>query len=394
MGDELAFFIESEMRKESVSMENQQWANEISDKLKEKLNVVAQRNLHNIPLTTGPDGRYDDRGKQDICFWTNGFWGGIMWQMYYATKEPLYREIALEVEKKMDKNLMTYQWMDHDSGFKWLPTAVVHYKLEGDPESFNRAMLAAGNLAGRFNPAGNFIRAWNDAEGRNAGWAIIDCMLNLPLLYWAYEQTRDYRFYYIATSHADTVMKYFIREDYSVKHIVEFDTVTGEYLRSYGGQGYAEGSSWTRGQAWAIYGFVISYIHTKEEKYLTCAKHVADYFMSNIKEDGLVLVDFRQPEDCKWEDSSATTIAVCGMLEIARCASEAGDEDGKKYYDAALRLLKTLAEKRCNFTLACDNIVEKCTGAFHDERHEFPLMYADYYFLEAIWKLTGQEIFI
>ena len=98
--------------------------------------------------------------------------------------------------------------------------------------------MAASNLAGRFNPAGNFIVAWNgNVDPRRNGWAIIDCTMNLPLLYWAYDQTGDPRYYHIATKHADTAIKAFIREDGSARHIVEFDPVTGDINRSYGGQG-------------------------------------------------------------------------------------------------------------------------------------------------------------
>lgn len=371
-----------------IRIDEQPWLYEASEKLKEKLYVVAQRNQGIIPRTVGTDGRYDNMAEKNIRSWTNGFWGGMMWQMYHATKEEVYFQNAVKVEELLDTNLMDYRALDHDTGFKWLFTAVAHYKEEPNEASYNRAMLAAGNLAGRFNLAGNFIRAWNDDNGSRAGWAIIDCMMNLPLLYWAYEQTEDNRFYHIAKRHADTAMKYFIREDASVKHIVEFDPASGLYLKSHAGQGYAHGSSWTRGQAWAIYGFAISYRYTEDEAYLECAKSVADYFMTNIKDDGLVPIDFRQPKNCRLEDTSATAVAVCGLLEIASL----NPENGKKYEAAALFLLKTLVEKRSNFDLAYDNILEKCSPAFHEEKHEYPIIFGDYFFLEAILKATGEEL--
>lgn len=371
-----------------------QWAEEISEKIKSKMKVVAQRSEHKIPYTTEA-GVFDDMTQKDICWWTNGFWGGMMWQLYHATGEELYRRIAEENEQKLDRNLMSYLGMDHDSGFKWLPTAVANYRVTGSRESYNRGRLAADSLAGRFNPAGRFIRAWNDWGekniGENAGWAIIDCMMNLPLLYWAYEQSKDYRYRHIAQIHAETVMKYFVRPDGSVNHIVEFDPVTGEYIKSQGGQGYEVGSSWTRGQAWAIYGFVLSYIHTKEEVYLQCAKKIANYFIANIPESGHIPIDFRQPLDSVLEDSTAAAIAACGMLEIARLT---GKVEGKVYRRAALHMLQRLEEDRCNWSEEADNILEKCTAAYHDEKHEFSIIYGDYFFIEAIWKLTGQELFI
>lgn len=369
-------------------MEETMWIQDTYNKIINKMRVVADRNRDKIPYTT-VNGIFNDCGGANICWWTNGFWGGMMWQLYYATKEELYREIAEENERKLDRNLMEYQGMDHDSGFKWLPTAVADYKLTGSRKSRNRAILAADNLAGRFNVAGEFIRAWNDeGDGAKAGWAIIDCMMNLPLLYWAYEEIRDPRYLHIAKKHADTAMKYFVRPDGSVNHIVEFDAYTGEYAKSYGGQGYAEGSSWTRGQAWAVYGFVLSYIHTKKQAYLECAEKIADYFISSIPDNGLIPVDFRQPADVSLEDSTAAAIAACGLLEIEKHTGK------EKYRNAALGLIKTLAEKRCCWSEDCDNLLEKCTAAFHDKEHEFSIIYGDYYFIEAIWKLMDKELFI
>lgn len=374
-----------------VRMSDTRWLDEASEKIKKKMEKVAKRNKHKIPYTT-VDGVYDDWTDININWWTNGFWGGMMWQLYHATKNPLYKEIAEENELKLDKNLMNPYGMDHDSGFKWLTTSGANYKMTGDRQSFERTFLAAENLAGRFNPAGRFIRAWNDSgDGATAGWAIIDCMMNLPLLYWAYEHTSDPRFYHIARLHAETVMKYFVREDYSVIHIGEFNPMTGEFIESKGGQGYAVGSSWTRGQAWAVYGFILSYIHTKEKIYLEYAKNIGRYFIDNIPESGLIPVDFRQPEECGLEDSTAAAIAACGFIEIARYV-EADEQE--YYHNAAIRLLKALYDNRCNFADDTDNIVERCTAAFHDEKHEFAIIYGDYYFIEAIWKLTGQELFI
>lgn len=370
------------------------WISEVYEKILAKEEKVAQRNRNKIPYTT-KDGVFDDRGKTEICWWTNGFWGGMMWQLYHATEKPVYLENALRTEIRLDENLMNRQGMDHDSGFKWLPTAVAHYRVTGDMASRNRALLAADNLASRFNPVGKFIRAWNNWDGNEdgsfAGRAIIDCMMNLPLLYWAGEELHDPRFYHIAKMHADTAIKNFIREDGSAKHIIEFDAETGEYLHSVGGQGYGHGSSWTRGQAWAVYGFMLSYIHTKEERYLATAKKVADYFIANIPDSKLIPVDFRQPETPAYEDSTAAAIVSCGLLELAKYVPET---EKAKYEEAALEMLKALADKRCNWDENVDNLVEKCTAAYHDADHEFSIIYGDYYFIEAIWKLMGKELFI
>ena len=367
-----------------------EWAGKIAEKIYEKMKMSAERSRDKIPYLT-VDGIFDDWSNR-IDWWTNGFYGGQLWQLYHAYGDEIFRQVAENIENKLDESLMHYMGMDHDSGFKWLLTAVADYKLTANEASKNRALLAASNLAGRFNPAGRFIRAWNDAgDGGTAGWAIIDCMMNLPLLYWASEETHDPRFYQIARAHADTAQRAFVRENGSVNHIVQFDVNTGEVVGTLGGQGKEIGSSWTRGQGWAIYGFALSYRHTGEKSYLETAKKVAAYFASCIPESGLIPVDFCQDEGLDWEDSTAAAIAACGMLEIA---SHVPENEKLFYHETAVKLLRTLEEKRCRWDTDADYIVENGSVTYHDEKHNFPIVYGDYYFTEAIFKLCSREWFM
>lgn len=368
------------------------WVQETLDRMAKKMEKVSRRSAAKIPYTT-VKGIHDDK-TNDISWWTNGFWGGMMWQMFHLTGEEFYQRIARQNEEKLDVNFLHYGMLDHDNGFKWLPTAVADYRVTGNPDSKNRGLLAAEILAGRYNCAGKFIRAWNDWDGSgedHRGWAIIDCMMNLPLLYWAAEETGDPRFSQIAVNHANTAAEYFVRGDGSVNHIVEFDPVTGEMVRTYGGQGAETGSSWTRGQSWGLYGFTLSYLHTKDDNYLETAQRIANYFMANIPESGLIPVDFRQPPDVRWEDSTAAAIASCGLIELAKLT------DGRQrevYLDAALKMLRALESHSFNWNEEEDHFLTKCTAAYHDKEHEFSIIYGDYYFLEALLKLTDQELFI
>lgn len=367
------------------------WAEQAIEKLKIKMLPVAKRNNNKIPYTT-ENGVFNDYSDQRICWWTNGFWAGLMWQMYQLDQHDIYRENAVKTEERMDKNFRIPDQLDHDNGFKWLPTAVADYRMTGNLESRDRGLLAADLLAGRYNPAGQFLRAWNEWGGeKHLGWAIIDCMMNLPLLYWAYQETEDPRYRIIAMNHARMVQTYFVRPDGSVNHIVEFDPNTGEMLRTRGGQGYENGSSWTRGQSWALYGFVLSYLHTKDASFLNTAKIIANYFIANIPENNLIPVDFRQPPDCIWEDSSASACAACGLIELS---NQVRENEKEIYLRAAVRLLKTLEEKRCSWEPEKDYLIEKCSVAYHDQGHNIPLVYGDYFFVEAMLKLTGDEFFI
>ncbi|MCR5559753.1 MAG: glycoside hydrolase family 88 protein [Schwartzia sp.] len=385
--------------------------NKVADKIINKERVVVERNRERIPYSTQEEHRFDDYSADDkICWWTNGFWGGLLWQLYRATGENLFAEAACKVEKQLDACFMNYNGMDHDAGFRWLPTAVAHVRLAREKKSSvalegaiaearNRGLLAANSLAGRFNANGDFIRAWNDwGDGRDTrGWAIIDCMMNLPLLYWASDELEDPRFRAIAIRHADTAAKHFIREDGSVRHIVGFDPVKGTFLRDYGGQGYGEGSSWTRGQGWALYGFTLSYLHTAKVEYLEAARKIANRFIERIPDDGRIPVDFDQPSEPAYKDDTAAAIAACGLLTLSEQekTSENGSSDNSnRYREAAVRLLETLDRDSCDYSPEHDELLTKCTAAYHDEKHEFPIIYGDYYYIEAVWKLTGKELFI
>lgn len=373
------------------------WVSEILVKIRNKMEWVSEENRNKIPYTTDENGNYDDRSASSdswsqhdgLNWWTNGFWGGIMWLLYQDTGDKRYAEIARISEKKLEQCFVDYYGLHHDVGFMFVPTAVADFKLTGNTDSRRTGMHAANLLAGRFNPAGKFIRAWNDSEDDTRGWAIIDCMLNLSLLYWASEESRDPRFKQIAMMHADTVMKYFVRPDGSVNHIVEFDPDTGKYVRSYGGQGYAEGSSWTRGQGWAVYGFMISYIHTGKQEYLETAKKVAMYCLENISDNGIIPVDFRQPKEPAWEDSCGACVIAGGLLELAKYVTESEQEIYRK---TAVKILKVIAENRADFGKDSNAIVQNCSAAYHCEKHHITMSYADYFFIEAIYKLkeTGK----
>lgn len=382
-----------------LDLKTQEWLDSTLLLVLQKMEGVRERSKEKIPAMA-INGVHDDRSDRaidwgednGINWWTNGFWGGILWQLYHHTKDPRYAEIAGISEEKMDRCFELYYGLHHDVGFMWMPTAVADYRLTGNEQSKKRGLLAAQLLAGRFNPAGNFIRAWNDnvpgQAGSNRGWAIIDCMFNISLLYWASNVIDDPRYKEIAMLHADTAAKYFVRENGSVRHIVEFDPVSGKMVRDYGGQGYCEGSAWTRGQTWALYGFTISYQHTGKEEYLKTAEKTADYFISQIPEDGHIPVDFDQPETPHIEDSTAGAIAAGGLLELAGLIPHKEET----YTNAALKMLKALSRDRCDFSIETDGLLTHCTGSYHGTKdREINLTYADYYFIEALLKLNGTD---
>lgn len=366
--------------------------NGIQEKITAKVSAEARRLGEMIPYISDENGRYTDTG---IYWWTNGFWAGILWQLYNATHDELFRSVAEGVENRLDAALDGFENIDHDAGFLWLHTASANFRLTGNERSKHRLLHAAATLAGRFNPDLGIIRAWDGqwmVGYDSVGGIIIDTMMNLPLLYLATEITGDPRFKSIATRHADTALKCMYREDGSCEHQIAFDVATGEVLGKPGGQGYESGSAWSRGQAWAIYGFALSYRHTGDVRYLNAAKSCANYFIANVSTTGYVpLADFRAPAKPVFYDTTASAAAACGMLEISE---HLGEFEKPLYSENAIKLLEAIDEKWCDYDMGTDGIVGGGSVSYHEKKHHQKIIYGDYFFTEGILRLSGKSFLI
>lgn len=355
-----------------------------------KLYQTSRRLKTQIPYTAR-NNRYEDYSSH-ITWWTNGFWPGILWLAYQKTGDAWFRYLAEETEEKLDDALKNWQELHHDVGFMWHISAGANYQLTGNETSKNRAMFAAALLASRFNPQGEFIRAWNSwGEGSqdNTGWAIIDCMMNLPLLYWASEETKDARFANIAIKHAQTVLRHFISPDGSVRHIVSFDPVTGKFKESLTGQGYSPDSAWSRGVSWAIYGFALSAKYTGRTDFLEASQKTADYFCRNLPDDLVPGADFKAPKDMKNpKDSSAAAIAGAGMLLLSGLLRN----QAAGFRNQAISILKSLHQNYMGSEGQEPLLLHGCT-AFHtdEENRDIPLIYGDYFYLEALLMAEGRK---
>ena len=371
-----------------MCMLSESWINDTFNKVEKKLNRLATEKRGTIPYSTGEGKIYDDKAKTNISWWTNGFWPGMMWLMYDMTNKDVYKEAAEDTEILLDEAFKCYEGLHHDVGFMWHISSGANYRLTGNRESYLRNIYAANILAGRFNLKGEYLRAWNGEN--HTGYAIIDCMMNIPLLYWATEVTGDERYKYIAVTHADKTLKNHVREDGSVNHIVNYNPENGEVKEFLAGQGSGVGSSWSRGQAWGIYGFTLSYIHTKDEKYLNTAKKIANYFIAACCEDYLPKSDFRSPEEPVLYDASAGLIAACGLIELSRQLDE---NERKMYYNAACNFIKAIVDKFADWSDDSDAIITHCSERYSDQTHK-TLVYADFYLVEALNKLKGINTFL
>lgn len=363
-----------------------QWADEIWDKIVHKVSGTSRRIGAGFPYAS-MNGVYTDEAAD---WWTNGFWPGLLWLIYQHNGDERLKSIAAACEEKLDEPLHAFIGLHHDVGFLWTPTAVAQYKLLGHETSRRRALTAASHLAGRYNVKGRFIRAWNQKE--RVGWAIIDCMMNLPLLYWASETTGDPRFRHIAVEHANTTLREFIRQDGSVRHIVQFDPETGERVDAIGGQGYSEDSAWARGTSWAIYGFALSYRYTRDVRYLTAAKRTAAFFLSQLQPDQAPSWDFRAPAQSRSiQDSSAAACTASGLLELARHVPE---KEAFFYTGKAMEIVQMLDRHYATWADSDEEGLIRRATANYPKQHfvEVPIIYGDYYFAEAISKLRGNEL--
>ncbi|WP_211745699.1 glycoside hydrolase family 88 protein [Paenibacillus sp. Marseille-Q4541] len=354
------------------------WWEKIQNKTDRMIRDIGDKSPH-----VSVSGIYDD---MRIDWWTSGFWPGMLWIQHEMTGKEQYRSAAWNWDARIEQCFIINSNLHHDVGFQFLPTAVVKHRLTGNEDARRIALGAANFLAGRFNLKGQFLRAWNQEK---TGWAIIDSMMNLSLLFWASEQINDPRFRQIACAHADMVLSQFIREDGSVHHIVAFDPETGEVEKYLGGQGYGPFSSWSRGQAWTIYGMANTYKYTKDIRYLRAAQQVAHYFISCLPEDHIPHWDFRTPDPINEpRDTSAASCAASGLIEIAHLLPP---EEGRIYQQAAEKIIKSLTEHYATLDEPdYQGLLREGTGNKPAEQNvNVSLIYGDYFYVETIAKLLG-----
>ena len=379
-----------------ILSENIEWVRETFKKVDAKMSKVTLRSRDKLADGVDENGTHKSVRPAN---WTSGFWGGLNVLLYNYTKNEEYLKTALRSEEMLDEALMDFKGLYHDVGFMWHILSGALYRITGNEKSMNRNLHMAANLFSRFvsydDAPGGFIRAWNSEwQGREVeNWSIIDCLMNLPILYWASDVIGDDRFARIAMDHADMALLDHLREDGSVAHIVEHDRETGEVVATYGGQGYCVGSSWSRGQAWGLYGFTLSYLHTKEERYLNAAKQIANYFIANCSDDWLPRVDFRAPSEPVLYDSTAGVCAACGMIELAKALPE---NEGGMYLNAAINILRAIEAKFADYNPDRDDMITHGTVLYPNKPEQMSvvhisIIYADYFFTEALLKLLGEK---
>ena len=317
-------------------------------------------------------------------YWCNGFWIGMLWLTYKATKNNKFKRKAYELCKLIEPRKNSNK--THDLGFLFHPSFCVGYDITKDEYLKSAAMTAADSLLSRFNDKIGAITVSGDLQ--ESGLTAIDTMMNLPLLWWAYEKTEDKRYYDAACKHATTTLQYFVRDDGSTYHGIEFNPGTGQIKKKYTLQGYNEESCWSRGQAWAIYGFALAYKYAKEGEFLRTTEKLVDYYIAKCSSDYVPYWDFNDPAiPNAIRDSSAAAITASGLLDLFKFCEE------NKFGDIALNILNSL----CKGYLAEEGeegiLKHGCSNKPEGKSVDESLIWGDYYFIEAITKAiySGRE---
>ncbi len=331
--------------------------------------------------------------------WTTGFWPGELWLAYEHTGDELFSHVAqIHVESFYHRIVNKIAVDHHDMGFLYTPSCTAAWKLVGDRRGREAALMAADQLCTRYQGVGRFIQAWGPMGVRENYRYIIDCLLNLPLLYWASEEMEDNYYRTIALAHTETTLKYSFRDDYSCHHTFFMDPVTGVGVRGETNQGHDSKSSWARGQAWAIYGLALSFQKTGDRTLLDLFEPVSEYFLSRLPADLVPYWDLIFTEGDEPRDSSSASIVACGFLAAAESFDELGEaEKAGMYRSLAKKLLKALYV-HCRVLPGDDSNgliyhgtyckktpFNTCTEAGVDEC----VSWGDYYWMEALTRLGG-----
>jgi unsaturated chondroitin disaccharide hydrolase len=322
--------------------------------------------------------------NKDIKWWCSGFYSGSLWYIYEQTKDEAIKKEAEEALKTIAPN-QTYTG-NHDLGFMMYCSFGNAYRITGNEAYKDIIFRSAASLTTRYNPKVQSIQSWN----ANKYWkfpVIIDNMMNLELLYWSSRNGADKKYADISIIHANTTLKNHFRPDFSSYHVVDYNPENGNVLRKATWQGAADCSSWSRGQAWALYGYAMMYRFTKDKAYLKQAQGIAKFILThpNLPADKIPFWDFdAQGIPYAKRDASAGAIIASALLELAQYS---GDDKKKEYVNVAETIIKSLSSDTYRAKAGQNGgfLLMHSTGAYPlNSEIDVPLIYADYYYLEAL----------
>jgi rhamnogalacturonyl hydrolase YesR len=345
--------------------------NQIEPLLQNENDLVSPRAIENGALIMVPSSD-----------WTSGFFAGELWQMYQITKDTFWRKEAMKYTAFLERE--KFNAKTHDMGFKVFCSFGRGYEVTKNPHYREVLLQSAETLISRYNPKVGCIRSWDHNSDKWDFPVIIDNMMNLELLFWAAKETCDSTYKEIAVSHALKTLQNHFREDYSAFHVVDYSPETGEVEGRATHQGYSSGSTWARGQAWALYGFTMVYRETNNPVFLKQAENIADFILAHprLPEDLVPFWDFDAPAiPDEPRDASAASIMASALYELAEYSP-----NREEYFSAANKIFESLRSDKYLAKQGTNKgfLLLHSTGSKpHDSEVDVPLVYADYYFLES-----------
>ncbi len=326
--------------------------------------------------------------------WNTGFWSGMLWHAYELTGDEKYKNVALGQIPGYHKRIVEKLGVDHhDMGFVYTPSCVAAYKLAGDELAKDAAVKAAEHLISRYHEKGKFIQAWGRVDDPNAYRLIVDCLLNIPLLYWATEATGDPKYREIAINHFNTTIDVCCRADASTYHTYYFDVETGLPKKGVTAQGASDDSAWARGQTWGIYGPMLTYIYEKNDKAINTFKATTNYYLNHLPNDYIAFWDLQFTDgDDEPRDSSSAAICLCGMLEGIKHMDET-DPLRKIYVNASKRIINSLIDNYLTKDIPEANglllpaVYSKPGNNGVDEMN----IWGDYFYMEALHRMLDPD---
>lgn len=360
---------------------------ELSIKMANYLPQVAV-DSNRIPRALAADGSLIAENSHQ---WTSGFFPGTLWLLYGYSKDAAMKNAAKQWTAFLEKE--KWDGHTHDLGFKLNSSFGNAYKITNNPKYKDVVVQASKTLINRYNNKIGCIRSWDWNADVWQFPVIIDNIMNLEMLFEATAYTGDSTFYNIARQHAKTTLKNHYRPDFSCFHVVDYDTLTGEVRLKTTHQGYSDGSAWSRGQAWGLYGYTMAYGKTKDPAFLEQAKGIAQFFFNHprLPADKIPYWDFDAPNiPNEPRDVSAAAVAACGLLELC----EYNPANKTQYLTWADAILASLAKPEYQ-SEAPPFLLDHSTGSVPGEFEvDVPIVYADYYYVTALLRrlaLAGKE---
>ena len=344
-----------------------------------------------LPHSILPDGSLH---RVSPSSWVSGFFPGSLWYIYEYTGNVTVRKNAekfttyLKTQKNNNKT--------HDIGFMLYCSYGNKWRLCGkDKETEDVLLSGAKALSSRFNVQVGCTQSWDTGK---CGWSfpvIIDNMMNLELLMWAYKTSGDPVFKNIAVRHADTTLKNHFRKDNSSYHVVSYNPKTGAVEKKETHQGYSNESAWARGQAWGLYGYTMMYRETGNKSYLEMARKIASFIIrhKNLPKDKIPYWDFDAPNiPHAYRDVSAGAIICSALIELSGYVKA---DEADEYLAVAETQLRALASPAYTAKAGTNKffILKHSVGYLPGNREiDVPLSYADYYYLEAMLRFKDRVL--